>query len=54
MKNFSASTLNLWLGGLLIVSSGLMLIFRPDASGAALFVIGVCNLVIGFSARKKS
>ena len=54
MKNFAASKLNLWLGGLLIIGSGLMLLFYPSANPAALFVIGVCNLVIGLSARKAS
>ena len=50
----TAANLNLWLGMLLIVGSGLMLVFVDDTSPAALFVIGVCNLVIGFSTRKES
>mgnify|MGYP003575342435 CR=1 FL=1 len=53
MSTFTAAKLNLWLGLLLIVGAGLMLLFIDDSSPAALFVIGVCNLVIATSAKKE-
>ena len=54
MKSFAATKLNLWLGLLLIVGAGAMLVFVENSSPAALFVIGVCNLVIAMSAKKES
>ena len=54
MKSFAATKLNLWHGLLLIVGAGLMLVFVDDGSPAALFVIGICNLVIAMSAKKES